>query len=460
MFQILFFILLLVLIIGGVMYYLNYRNNLAKTNDYKNKRSADIFEERTKNHITNALKEIDFLSKKYNYYLGDNSSSICYDQNKNPIKGCVCHPSCSTCGYSKNPVGMNQCLTCRNNTPNNKLYSNGAGWCGSFGPNGHNYTADSDKNKTSTSDSIFSTVSSSVENAYNATKTAINKPMTCLERVNRMCSQNQYEDSASWKECLKKNKTSLVLAGCNIPGVTDLVDVKRETASATQSASTATGETNSATSAAPAKDDASCTALSSEKPKWSTVTKECVAAATNDATCAAISEAKSKWSATESKCIEKPGWGPNNPYAHTSKKIMGKTGVKCTSTFPYPILENQDGSEQNVACSKYPVGSKARDPKTRKLVNRTSMMNACALKGHRYADKSLGGILARCYPNEEALLGNGQKRKCKDNAQIHYQNNPDYPKINSHILSSSGKKCYTINVPKTAYNKRINSTPV
>jgi len=139
---------------------------------------------------------------------------------------------------------------------------------------------------------------------------------------------------------------------------------------------------------------------------------------------------------------------------------MGKTGVKCTSTFPYPILENQDGSEQNVACSKYPVGSKARDPKTRKLVNRTSMMNACALKGHRYADKSLGGILPRCYPNEEALLDNGQKRKCKDNKQIHYQNNPDYPKINSHILSSSGKKCYTINVPKTAYNKRINSTPV
>ena len=46
MFQLLFFILLLVLIIGGIMYYLNYRNNLAKTNDYKNKRTAEIFEEK------------------------------------------------------------------------------------------------------------------------------------------------------------------------------------------------------------------------------------------------------------------------------------------------------------------------------------------------------------------------------------------------------------------------------
>mgnify|MGYP000858244244 FL=1 len=460
MFQLLFFILLLVLIIGGIMYYLNYRNNLAKTTDYKNKRTGEIFEERSQNHITNALKEIDFLSKKYSYYLGDNSSSICYDQNKNPIEGCVCHPSCSTCGYSKNPVGMNQCLTCRNNTPNNKLYSNGAGWCGSFGPNGHKYTADSDKDKSSTNDSIFSSSVPSIENAYAQTQVDTNKPMTCLERVERMCSQNQYEDSASWKECLKKNKTSLLLAGCNIPGITDLVEVRRETASASQSSSSAAGDSNAASAAAAAKDDTSCAALSSDKPKWSTVTNNCVAAAKDDATCAAISETKSKWSATESKCIEKPGWGPNNPYVHTSKKIMGKIGVKCTTDFPYPILPTQDGSEQNVSCSKFPVGSKAQDPKTRKLVDRTSIMNACALKGHRYADKSLGGILARCYPNEEAHLDNGQKRKCKDNEQIHYQNNSDYPKINSHILSASGKRCFSINQPKTAYNKRVRSTPV
>ena len=57
MFQLLFFILLLVLIIGGIMYYLNYRNNLAKTTDYKNKRTGEIFEERSQNHITNALKK-------------------------------------------------------------------------------------------------------------------------------------------------------------------------------------------------------------------------------------------------------------------------------------------------------------------------------------------------------------------------------------------------------------------
>ena len=139
---------------------------------------------------------------------------------------------------------------------------------------------------------------------------------------------------------------------------------------------------------------------------------------------------------------------------------MGKSNVKCTATFPYPILPTQDGSEKNVACSKFPVGSKAHDPKTRKLVDRTSMMNACALKGHREAAKSLGGILPRCYPNEEALLADGKtKRKCKDNKQIHYLGNDANPKINSQILSSSGNSCYIINQPKSAYHRAIRSTP-
>ena len=466
MFKLLIFILLLVLIIGGVMYYLNYRNDLAKKEKNKNKQSSDVFEERARNHITNALKEIDFLGGKYKHYLGDNSSSICYDQDKKPIEGCECHPSCSTCGYSKNPTGINQCLTCRNNTPNNKLYTDGAGWCGSFGPNGHNYSAESNNASTASSsdNSVFSNEAPNVDDAYrNDVKT--NQPMTCIEKINRMCSQNQYEDSASWKECLKKNKDSLILAGCNIPGVTDLVNVRRETASASQSSSSASGDSNAASNAASSdqssqpKDDESCAAISNEKPKWSTVTNECVAAGSDDATCAAISTLKPKWSADKKECVAASPWGPDRPYEHTSKKILGVVGVKCTKDFPYPIKPDQDGAEENVGCSKYPVGSKAVDPKTRKQVDRTSMMNACALKGYRYADKSLGGILQRCYSNEIAVLENGQKRKCKDNEMVHYQNNPDLPKINSHILNASGKRCYKINQPKTAYSRRVRSTP-
>ena len=440
MYQILFFILILVLIIGGIMYYVNYRNNLAKNLQDKNKRSSDVFEQRAKNHITNALKEIDFLGGKYKHYLGDNSSSICYDQDKNPIEGCECHPSCSTCGYSKNPVGINQCLTCRNNTPNNKLYTDGAGWCGSFGPNGHNYNSESNKSSSASSsdNSVFSNDASNVDEAYKINDVSYNQPMTCIEKINRMCSQNQYEDSASWKECLKKNKDSLILAGCNIPGVTDLVNVRRETASASQSSSSASGDSNAATNAASSGAASSGAASSS----------------------AASSSAASSAAAAENKPAEPASrWSPDRPYEHTSQKILGVVGVKCTKDFPYPIKPDQDGAEEHVGCSKYPVGSKAVDPKTRKLVDRTSMMNACALKGYRYADKSLGGILQRCYSNETAVLENGQKRKCKDNEMVHYQNNPDLPKINSHILNASGKRCYKINQPKTAYSRRVRSTP-
>ena len=424
------------------MYYVNYRNNLAKRLQDKNKRSSDVFEQRAKNHITNALKEIDFLGGKYNHYLGDNSSSICYDQNKNPIEGCVCHPSCSTCGYSKNPIGVNQCLSCRNNTPNNKLYTDGAGWCGSFGPNGHNYNAESNKNSSASSsdNSVFSNDASNVDEAYKVNDVSYNQPMTCIEKINRMCSQNQYEDSASWKECLKKNKDSLILAGCNIPGVTDLANVRRETASATQSSSSAAGDSNAASNAASSGATASSATASS-------------GAASSGATASSGAAAENKPAEPASR------WSPDNPYEHTSKKILGVVGVKCTKDFPYPIKPDQDGAEEHVGCSKYPVNSKAVDPKTRKLVDRTSIMNACALKGYRYADKSLGGILQRCYSNETAVLENGQKRKCKDNEMVHYQNNPDLPKINSHILNASGKRCYKINQPKTAYSRRVRSTP-
>ncbi len=450
MYQILFFILILVLIIGGVMYYVNYRNNLAKKLQDKNKHSSDVFEQRAKNHINNALKEIDFLGGKYNHYLGDNSSSICYDQDKNPIEGCECHPSCSTCGYSKNPIGVNQCLSCRNNTPNNKLYTDGAGWCGSFGPNGHNYNADSNKSSSASSsdNSVFSNAASNVDEAYKINDVSYNQPMTCIEKINRMCSQNQYEDSASWKECLKKNKDSLILAGCNIPGVTDLANVRRETASATQSSSSATGDSNAATNAA-SSGTASSGAASSGTASSGTASSGTASSGT-----------ASSGTAAENKPAEPASkWSPDRPYEHTSQKILGVENVKCTEDFPYPIKPDQDGAEEHVGCSKYPVGSKAVDPETRKLVDRTSIMNACALKGYRYADKSLGGILQRCYSNETAVLENGQKRKCKDNEMVHYQNNPDLPKINSHILNASGKRCYKINQPKTAYSRRVRSTP-
>jgi len=38
--------------------------------------------------------------------------SKCYKTRGNIIKGCTCHPSCSTCGYNGNPVREIDCITC------------------------------------------------------------------------------------------------------------------------------------------------------------------------------------------------------------------------------------------------------------------------------------------------------------------------------------------------------------
>ena len=52
-----------------------------------------------------------------------------------------------------------------------------------------------------------------------------------------------------------------------------------------------------------AGDDATCAATDAAKPKWSTVSNECLAAATDDTTCAAIDAAKSKWLQSSTSCV-------------------------------------------------------------------------------------------------------------------------------------------------------------
>ena len=52
-----------------------------------------------------------------------------------------------------------------------------------------------------------------------------------------------------------------------------------------------------------AGDDPTCAATDAAKPKWSTVSNECLAAATDDTTCAAIDAAKSKWLQSSTSCV-------------------------------------------------------------------------------------------------------------------------------------------------------------
>jgi len=42
----------------------------------------------------------------------DLSASTCFVAEGNPVGGCQCHPTCHTCGYSTNPTGEGNCLTC------------------------------------------------------------------------------------------------------------------------------------------------------------------------------------------------------------------------------------------------------------------------------------------------------------------------------------------------------------
>ena len=138
-----------------------------------------------KDHLALALLERERLLNTNGKLPGANDS-ICYGLDGKKIKGCKCHPTCKTCGYGKNPVGMNQCLTCINGSDVNSLYTNGAGWC-----------------------SIDNSLPYMIRN-----KTKQNAE--CNDKVIELCGlKNKYEGRMNeWSNCLKANQKELMIHGC------------------------------------------------------------------------------------------------------------------------------------------------------------------------------------------------------------------------------------------------------
>ena len=246
MLGLLFTIIIIVLILSGVIFYVNKKNTESDNYLIKQLNSASNFRSNALNHITNALKEIDVMGKKYKY-LGSNNNSICYRKKGEIIDGCECHPSCKTCGYSDNPVGINQCLKCNNGTEVNRLYQNGAGWCGSFNEDGNTgelrlnedsgefVTPDIETTITDISQNVNTLINNSNENSMATTN------QECSTRFNTMCPS-----SSSWKECLERNNTSLLLSGCKIT-IDDDNNVTAELSNTARRSQQSTSETSTTT---------------------------------------------------------------------------------------------------------------------------------------------------------------------------------------------------------------------
>jgi hypothetical protein len=59
-------------------------------------------------------------------------TGTCYRKPKDgtPIKGCKCHPSCGTCGYSNNPVREIDCIKCSDSSVDlTVMFGTGTGKC-------------------------------------------------------------------------------------------------------------------------------------------------------------------------------------------------------------------------------------------------------------------------------------------------------------------------------------------
>ena len=151
--------------------------NIKKKNDYS-----------MKDHLALALLDRDKLLNK-NGGISASEDTNCYGINGKKIMGCKCHPTCGSCGYARNPVGMNQCLSCKNGSDVNILYSNGAGWC---------------------------SLENNSENSMIRQQTG--QTSNCNRKIISLCGQKNKHNSngayATWKDCLKENEQKLLIAGC------------------------------------------------------------------------------------------------------------------------------------------------------------------------------------------------------------------------------------------------------
>lgn len=198
-----FAIIIIIAVMAFAINYMNNKNNSGIDILLDELQSSKNFKENAVNHITNALKELDYLGKKYKYKNSRNNST-CYRSKGKMVLGCSCHPSCKTCGYSDNPIGINQCLKCKNGTDVNVLYNNGAGWCGSFDEAGNIEDSDADvtEDDSTSSDASDNDISDNVI-GYEGE--------SCATIFRRTCGS-----AADWRECLERNKYGLLTKGCSI----------------------------------------------------------------------------------------------------------------------------------------------------------------------------------------------------------------------------------------------------
>ena len=197
--------------------------------------------------------------------------------------------------------------------------------------------------------------------------------MTCNERFARMCSS-----SSDWAECLEKNKTSLVLAGCNITLESDESSSgssASETDTSTGGASTGDASTGGASTGGASTGDTSTGGTSTGD------------ASTGDASTGGASGFLTK----------------------TMRDIFGYAPhQQCPDSDKYIVNGNDD---ENVACSNDP----------------TNVNDACALKG--YTGIQSKPLLRRCY-EEKYQKPNGDKFTCINNEKI--------GNINKYVMSQYG----------------------
>lgn len=497
MFGLFLFIIFVIIVIVGFTYLINKKNNDTDNFLINELNSLKKFKKKALTHLNNSFLEIDFLNNKYKYLGSESSNSVCYKDKDTVAKNCQCHPSCKTCGYSDNPIGMNQCLSCKNGTDVNQLYENGAGWCSSYQLG--------DENDINTNEEGKQEETKQEETQQEEKKTeGDDKIMMCLNKFQKMCPT-----SSEWKECLERNRQSLVLSGCqmrikddgsvsakyapvkprykpsggggrsggsrNKPLVTksqlkygdtlthnehlvssngkyflyitkngDMFIKNKQNGAKTVIHQFSTGGRKNAPYILKLEKTNELTLKNRKKEAvWNVFKPNTISGPNTKLYVSDMGKAILKdnnenirWSSGSSKT---GATKEKKPYQYTfDEPIFGVMKFsKCPLEYPYQAKKDRLGS--GLACSKT------------KGVEVTKS-NSCAVKGHfRGAGNA---ILPRCYPDQVAKDSSGKFKKCPP--QPNYKGAPD---INKYVLVSS-KKCLQRKGNKNKYRKKVSTVDV
>lgn len=499
MFGLFLFIIFLIIVIVGFTYLVNKKNNDTDNFLINELNSLKKFKTKALTHLNNSFLEIDFLNNKY---LGsEGGNSVCYKDKDKIADNCECHPSCKTCGYSDNPIGMNQCLTCKNGTDVNKLYENGAGWCSSYQLGDKN-----DDFNTETKEKEEKKEEKKAEEKSEGD----DKITMCLNKFQEICPT-----SSEWKECLERNNQSLVLSGCQMQLKDDgsisakYAPVKPKYKPSGTSGGGSSGGTSSGSAKKPLVTKSQLKygdtlthnehLISSNSKHYLYITMGGSMYVKNKQTGAKIviheekvgginnapytlilkkeneivlsgRNKKTIWSVKPVGTISGPNtklyvsdmgkaifkdnnenirWSSEKsktgdsqekkPYQYTfDEPVFGVMKFsKCPLEYPFQAKKDRLGA--GLACSK------TKDVEVTKS-------NSCAVKGHfRGAGNA---ILPRCYPDQVAKDPSGKYMKCPP--QPGFKGAPD---INKYVLISS-KKCLQRKGNKNKYRKKISTVDV